>query len=123
MDSIDVLKTLGADPVNMPMADVYSALAKGVIDGVVAPADSLRSMHLAEVGRYFTRLAIPRGAYPARAISHAALQRLAPDLQRLLLASGAFWESSVGTRNQASTGRWQRLWAAARRAIHLTAGD
>ena len=38
----------------MPMGEVYSALAKGVIDGVVAPADTLRSLHFAEVAHYFT---------------------------------------------------------------------
>ena len=40
-DAIDVLKALGADPVNMPMGEVYSARAKGVSDGVVSPADTI----------------------------------------------------------------------------------
>ena len=65
---LGVLRELGADPVNMPMGEVYSALAKGVIDGVVAPTDTFSSLHLAEVAHYFTQLRIPRGAYPARAM-------------------------------------------------------
>jgi TRAP-type transport system periplasmic protein len=92
---IEVLKTLGADPLNMPMGEVYSALAKGVIDGVVAPADTLRALHFADVAQYFTGLAIPRGAYPSRAISDAALARLPDDLQRLLLESTPFWEDAL----------------------------
>jgi TRAP-type C4-dicarboxylate transport system substrate-binding protein len=90
-----VLHTLGVDPVNMPMGDVYAALAKGVIDGVIAPPDSLRALHLAEVGSYYAQLAIPRGAYPSRAISTQALARLPQDLQAILLASGPVWEGAL----------------------------
>lgn len=92
---IAVLHALGADPVNMPMNDVYASLAKGVLDGVIAPADTLRSLHFAEVGRYYTELAIPRGAYPARAIRSAALARLPAQLQRLLRESSSQWEAAL----------------------------
>jgi TRAP-type C4-dicarboxylate transport system substrate-binding protein len=90
-----ILRKLGADPVSMPMGEVYSALSKGIIDGVVAPADALRSMHLAEVGRYFTQLEVPRGAYPARAMSTQAMRRLPEDLQALLATSGPLWEAAI----------------------------
>jgi TRAP-type C4-dicarboxylate transport system substrate-binding protein len=92
---MDLLKTLGADPVNMPMADVYASLARGVIDGVVAPLDALRSLHLAEVAHNFTRLAIPRGAYPARAIRNERLQALPALLQAIVRDSGASWEAAL----------------------------
>lgn len=90
-----LLKSLGADPVNMPMGDVYASLARGVIDGVVAPLDALRSLHLAEVAHHFTSLAIPRGAYPARAIRNARLQALPAPLQALMKDSGTFWEAAL----------------------------
>lgn len=94
-DAIDVLRELGADPVNMPMGEVYSALAKGVIDGVVAPADTIKSLHFAEVAHHFTSLRFSRGAYPARAMSDAAWRRLPSDLQALLLASKPVWEAAL----------------------------
>jgi TRAP-type transport system periplasmic protein len=94
-DAIDVLKRLGADPVNMPMGEVYSALAKGVIDGVVAPADTIRSLHFSEVAKYFTSVRFSRGAYPARAMSDRAWRRLPPDLQALLARSRQFWEAAL----------------------------
>lgn len=94
-DSIDVLRDLGADPVNMPMGEVYSALAKGVIDGVVAPADTIKSLHFAEVARHFTTLRLSRGAYPARAMSDKAWRRLPPDLQALLASSKSVWEAAL----------------------------
>lgn len=99
---IDVLSALGADPVNLPMSDVYSALAKGVIDGVVVAPDALRALHLAEVGRYYATVAIPRGAYPARAISRRALRRLPLDLQQLVRQSSATWESALDAELRAA---------------------
>lgn len=94
-DAIDILRQLGADPVNMPMGEVYSALAKGVIDGVVAPADTIRSLHFAEVARYFTTIRFSRGAYPARAMSDRAWRRLPPDLQRVLVEGKPVWEAAL----------------------------
>ncbi|MEN9684038.1 MAG: hypothetical protein RLZZ427_1789 [Pseudomonadota bacterium] len=96
-DAVDILRELGADPVNMPMNEVYSALAKGVIDGVVAPADTIKSLHFAEVAHHFTALHFSRGAYPARAMSDAAWRRLPPDLQALMLASKPVWEGAMNT--------------------------
>jgi TRAP-type transport system periplasmic protein len=94
-DAIDILRELGADPVNMPMGEVYPALAKGVIDGVVAPADTIKSLHFAEVARYFTTIRFSRGAYPARAMSDAAFRRLPPDLQQVVLESKPVWQAAL----------------------------
>lgn len=94
---IAVLRELGADPVSMPMNDVYAATAKGVIDGVIAPPDALRSLHLAEVGHYYAELAIPRGAYPARAIRARTLQQLPAALQRVIESSGGVWEAALAS--------------------------
>lgn len=102
VELIPVLRDLGADPVNMPMNDVYSSLAKGVLDGVVAPADTLQTLHFAEVAHHFWQLKIARGAYPARAMSEQAYRRLPPDLQRLLDQSRAAWEASLDRQISAS---------------------
>ncbi len=96
-DAIDILRELGADPVNMPMGEVYSALAKGVIDGVVAPADTIKSLHFAEVAHHFTTIRFSRGAYPARAMSDAAFRRLPPDLQQLVMGSKPVWEAALNS--------------------------
>jgi TRAP-type C4-dicarboxylate transport system substrate-binding protein len=92
---LNVLKDLGADPVDMPMGEVYSALAKGVLDGVVAPADTLKSLHFAEVARHFNTIAIPRGAYPARAMGLKRWNSLPPDVQALLGKSIEVWERAL----------------------------
>ena len=94
-ETIDVLRRLGADPVDMPMGEVYPALAKGVIDGVVAPVDTLRALHFAEVASYFTELHISRGSYPARAISARVWAALPDDLRSILTGSQAVWERAL----------------------------
>jgi len=92
---VPVLRSLGVDVVAMPMGDVYSAISKGVLDGVVAPPDTLRSLHFTEVTRYLNRLEIARGAYPARAISRQAFDRLPADLQQILLDAAPVWEGAL----------------------------
>ena len=94
-------------PVNMPMDDVYSAMARGVIDGVVAPVDTFKVLHFDEVGRYFAALSVPRGGYPSRAIGDKAWQRLTPAQQALLVNSSGVWEAAPADEIEkgASAGR------------------
>lgn len=94
-EAVAPLRRLGVDPVNLPMGDVYSALAKGVIDGVVAPADTLRSLQFAEVAGHFSPIRFSRGGYPARAISDRAMARLPARLQQILRDTGAAWEQRM----------------------------
>jgi TRAP-type transport system periplasmic protein len=97
---LNVMRDLGADPVNMPMSDVYSALAKGVIDGLVAPTDTFRALHLSEVARYYTRMRVWRGAYPARAMGTQRWNSLS-DAQRAVLEAGiAVWEQALAEENR-----------------------
>lgn len=99
---LPVLRHLGADPVEMPMGEVYSALAKGVLDGVVAPKDTLKSLHFAEVAHFFNTLTIPRGAYAARAMGERRWQTLS-DAQRQVLREGvAVWERALESQLHAA---------------------
>lgn len=90
-----VLRELEADPVNMPMGEVYSAMARGVIDGVIAPIDTFQALHFDEVAKYYATLSVPRGAYPSRAIGEGAWRRLTPAQQRLLQDSRRVWEAAL----------------------------
>ncbi|WP_246167283.1 TRAP transporter substrate-binding protein DctP [Sphingomonas piscis] len=102
---LTVLDGLGADPVNMPMGEVYSAMAKGVIDGVVAPADTFAALHFAEVAKHFNTLAVPRGAYPARAMGARVWNRLSPEDRRVLEVSTAVWEAALAKEVEAGATR------------------
>ena len=94
-EMVPVLSSLGVDVMTMPMGETYSALSKGVIDGVVAPADTLKALHFSEVGKYMSLFVADRGAYPARAISEDAWRRLPPDLQSVLTSSTPVWEAAI----------------------------
>lgn len=95
VELVGVLRDLGADPVDMPMEQVYSGLAKGVLDGVIAPPDTLLSLRFAEVAHYYWELQIPRGAYPARAIGERRWETLSDGDRTLLTAASSVWESAM----------------------------
>jgi TRAP-type C4-dicarboxylate transport system substrate-binding protein len=99
---LNVMQDLGADPITMPMGEVYSSLAKGVLDGVVAPADALKSMHFGEVAKHYTELEVPRGAYPSRAISERRWQALLPSDRAVLEASIPVWEAALSKETLAA---------------------
>ena len=101
---LPVLRNLGADPVNMPMGEVYSAMTKGVIDGVVAPPDTFRALHFAEVASHYYELRVPRGAYPARAMGMARWNALEGWQRDLLLESRAVWEAALADEIRKSEG-------------------
>lgn len=114
---LSVLKHLGADPVNMPMGEVYSALAKGVLDGVIAPSDTFKAMHFAEVSGYYTTLAVPRGAYPARAMGSRRWAKLSPEHQKILREGVAIWEAALA--NETRTALAQGLDVAIKEGVKV----
>lgn len=99
---LTVLGSFGADPVNMPMGEVYSAMAKGVIDGVIAPPDTFRALHFAEVSHYYNTLAVPRGAYPARAMGERKWNSLTDGQRAVLSAGAAVWEAALARETRAA---------------------
>jgi len=106
---LPVLRELGADPVNMPMGDVYSALAKGVIDGVIAPEDTFQSLHFVEVAHFFTALQVPRGAYPARAMGATRWRQLSKAHQAVLEEGIPVWEKALAEENRLALTAGQKL--------------
>ncbi len=94
-EMLSVLETMGADPVSMPMREVYSSLAKGVLDGLVAPVDTFKSLHFAEVASHYSLLVVPRGAYPSRAMKERRWNELSQEHQAILEASIPIWEAAL----------------------------
>jgi TRAP-type C4-dicarboxylate transport system substrate-binding protein len=107
---LNVLGALGADAVDMPMGEVYPAMAKGVIDGVIAPADTFKALHFDEVAHYFTTLKVPRGAYPARAMGMARWNSLTPAQRDILNEGTGVWEAAL---NREISAAWHTGYAVA----------
>lgn len=106
---LNVLRELGVDAVTMPMGDVYSALAKGMLDGVVAPLDTFRSLHFAEVADHYAELEVPRGAYPARAMQLQRWEQLDAAQQQVLQDGIAVWEEALARLNEEALGQGRDL--------------
>jgi TRAP-type C4-dicarboxylate transport system substrate-binding protein len=106
---LNVLQELGVDAVSMPMGDVYSALAKGMLDGVIAPLDTFRSLHFAEVADHYAELVVPRGAYPARAMRMPRWEQLTEAQQAVLESGIAVWEEALARLTDAALLEGQEL--------------
>lgn len=50
----DAEAALGATPRDVPMAEVYEAMSKGTIDGLLVGIETLKSFRIAEVAKYST---------------------------------------------------------------------
>jgi TRAP-type C4-dicarboxylate transport system substrate-binding protein len=50
----NTIKALGGTPAPTPVMETYDAIAKGVIDGVNTPFETLRTFRFAEVAKYVT---------------------------------------------------------------------
>lgn len=58
----DYLKALGAEPVSIPLAEVYPSLERGVVDGLITGPDVANRFKLHEVLGYGTDLLLGPGA-------------------------------------------------------------
>ncbi|MCO6384412.1 TRAP transporter substrate-binding protein [Oceanicola sp. 502str15] len=78
-----MVEELGGEPISMPISEVYSALQRGVIDGMITGADQIKPMSAWEVTPNITDIGIaPLGAYIV--ISQKAWDGLPEDIQQIL---------------------------------------
>lgn len=84
--SSEFLKSLGAAPVFMSIGEVYLALQRGTIDGVLTSTCSVDERKFYEVAKHFTVIRV--GEFqnqPAVLINLKKYQELPSDLQKLLI--------------------------------------
>ena len=80
----DALKALGATPRDMPMSEVYEGMSKGIIDGLLVGAESLKSFKLADVTKYTTYVPCVGNQYLFYiAMNKQKWDSLGPDLQKI----------------------------------------
>lgn len=79
------VEELGGEPLSMPISEVYSALQRGVMDGMITGLNSIKPMTSWEVTPHITDIGIaPLGAYIV--ISRKAWDGLPEDIQQTLLS-------------------------------------
>lgn len=88
-------RSLGAAPVEMPSADIYVALERGSIDGILLAPMSVPPYHLNEVLGAISRNASFGSSASVLSISQSAFGRLTQDAQKHVLACGVELETVV----------------------------
>lgn len=91
VDYVGALANFGAEGVTMPMTDTYPSLQRGVLDGVIAPYEALKSLSFGEVINYYSELPHSRGAYPSRAMNGATWDSLPEDIQQVFEDNIEWW--------------------------------
>uniref|UniRef100_A0A7C2K326 TRAP transporter substrate-binding protein n=1 Tax=candidate division WOR-3 bacterium TaxID=2052148 RepID=A0A7C2K326_UNCW3 len=86
----DITTALGATVKNLPMAEVYDGISKGVIDGVHANFEPFKSWRLAEVVKYITLNPSPFQNFMlwANFMNMKKWESLPPDIQKIILEVG-----------------------------------
>ena len=81
----DVVKALGASPAPMPIMEVYDGMAKGVIQGVNTPFETLKTFRFGEVAKYVTSSWQVGNIYAFYVIMNKrSYEKLPPDLKEIL---------------------------------------
>jgi TRAP-type C4-dicarboxylate transport system substrate-binding protein len=81
----DVIKALGGTPSPTPIMETYDAIAKGVIDGVFTPYETLKTFKFAEIAKYVTDTTFIGPCYPFYVVMNKkSYQKLSPDLKDIL---------------------------------------
>lgn len=86
----DVITALGGTVKDLPMAEVYDAISKGVLDGEVGAAEPLKSWKLADVAKHITLNFAP--AQPSivwyNIMNKDKWNSLPPDIQNIITEVG-----------------------------------
>ena len=92
-----VVQALGGAPVGLPIAEVYDALTKGVVDGAIATVEALQGWKLAEATKYTTE---DYGASNAIAMSVVINQEkwnsIPPDARKIIEEANREWIEKTG---------------------------
>jgi len=81
----DVISALGGTPAPTSIMETYDAIAKGVLDGVFVPYETLRTFKFAEVAKYVTDTGFIGPCYPFYvAMNKRSYGKLPPDIKEIL---------------------------------------
>lgn len=94
-EQVTALNALGAAAVAMPMGEVYTSLQKGILDGTIAPYETLVGFKFAEVIKYYSTFPSPRSAYGSRAMDQEAWDALPADIQKVFTDNSIYWSEQV----------------------------
>ena len=89
-----IVKHLGATPVTMPSADLYTAYSSGVLDGVHVSASTVETYNLQEMTDYVTKVKLGTGVH-GLIINEKVFQGLPKDIQEVIMQVGEEMGKSI----------------------------
>jgi TRAP-type transport system periplasmic protein len=94
--SANSLSLLGAVPEAMPQTDAYEALARGLVEGNLAPLEVLQGWNQAEVTDYVTRTPFLYNALFFMTMNLEKWESLPPDLQQIFIEVSEQFHEDIG---------------------------
>ncbi|MDI5932500.1 MULTISPECIES: TRAP transporter substrate-binding protein [Halomonas] len=92
----DILENMGANPVGMPAPDIYTAMQRGVLDGLSFPWEGLKGFRINELVEYHTEVPFYTLIFVAT-MSQRTYDGLSPEQQAVIDAnSGMTWAEKAG---------------------------
>lgn len=92
----EMLENMGATPVGMPAPDIYTAIQRGVIDGLSFPWEGLKGFRINELVNHHTEVPFYTLIFVAT-MSQRTYDRLSPEQQAVIDAnSGMKWAENAG---------------------------
>lgn len=87
----NVIKDLGAETVSMIASDLYVALQKKLLDGVLMPYEAFGSLHFTEVAKYATTINLYIPHATTRGMYLKSYNKLPPDIKKVIDDNIDFW--------------------------------
>ncbi|MBB3192338.1 TRAP transporter substrate-binding protein [Halomonas cerina] len=92
----EMLENMGAIPVGMPAPDIYTAMQRGVIDGLSFPWEGLKGFRINELVNYHTEVPFYTLIF-VTTMNQRAYDSLSPEQQAVIDAnSGMKWAENAG---------------------------
>jgi TRAP-type C4-dicarboxylate transport system substrate-binding protein len=91
----NLIKSLGAEPISLPSADLYQSLQKGIIDAAITGANDFVGLKLIEVAKYYTALNLGNTAHPQKVFNIDSWNKLPPDIQKIFTDNFDGWKKDV----------------------------
>jgi TRAP-type transport system periplasmic protein len=89
-------KTLGAEPVGMPVVEMLESLQKGIIQGVLFAHGDYKALKLAETVKFETdNFVQDRGIYVSRAMNKETWAKLPADVQKVFEANRDWYGETI----------------------------
>jgi TRAP-type C4-dicarboxylate transport system substrate-binding protein len=92
----DSIKALGAVPVTIGAADVYTALERKTVDGLLFPWEAVKAFRIYDVTKYHSSLALWAGDEYV-IMNQKKWQSLPPDIQKIIESVSGAWGSDFAS--------------------------